>query len=441
MKRDLYKKLLEWKTSERRKPLILKGARQVGKTYILKEFGQNEYEDVAYFNFEQDSRLDDFFNGRINPHAIIERLSIYLEKKITPGRTLVIFDEVQNSPEALNSLKYFQEEANEFHIASAGSLLGLKVGKSTPFPVGKVTFLELYPFSFGEFLEGIGRPGLRQVLNNKTTFELLETSFHEELLQILRLYYFIGGMPEAVAQYVKDKDLKKVRNIQNEILAAYLHDFAKHTTKTEAIRLSHVWDAIPGQLAKENKKFKYTEISKYARSRDYADSIQWLTDAGVIFKCFNIKTPKLPLSGYREDLIFKVYLLDVGLLGSRLGLSERTILEGNRLFAEYNGAFVENFVAQELVANGFKELYYWTSKSLAEVDFIIAYEELVFPLEVKAGTSKKKKSLIVYNEKYHPEILSRTTLMNFKHDGNIYNYPLYGVSCFPHLSLNKASTS
>lgn len=431
MKRDLYKKLLDWKHSTWRKPLILKGARQVGKTYVLKEFGTKEYENTAYFNFEQDPGLAEFFRGRINPRAIIEKLSAYLEAAIKPGKTLIVLDEVQSSPEALTSLKYFQEEAAEFHIAAAGSLLGLKVGKTTPFPVGKVTFLELYPFSFGEFLEGIGRSRLRQLLDGKTTFDPLETSFHEELLDRLRLYYFIGGMPEAVATYAASRDLKKVREIQNAILTAYLHDFAKHTTKTESVRLSLVWHAIPAQLAKENKKFRYSEISKHARSRDYAESLQWIYDAGLIHKCFNVRTPKLPLSGYRDDDVFKVYFLDVGLLGARLGLSERTIVDGNRLFDEYNGAFVENFVAQELIAAGRRELYYWTSAGLAEVDFIVVHDELILPLEVKAGTSIKKKSLLVYGGKYHPSVLSRATLMNFKHDGNIFNYPLYGIFRFP----------
>lgn len=434
MKRDIYKKLIEWKNSDRRKPLILKGARQVGKTFILKEFGRRKYSNMAYFNFEEDPGLNDFFKGRIQPEKIIEKLSIYLETRIFPEKTLIIFDEIQNSPETLNSLKYFNERANEYNIASAGSLLGIQIGQSAPFPVGKVNFMNLYPFSFGEYLSGMGKSQLRNFLESKTTFDLIETSFHEELINNLKMYYFIGGMPEAILQYREDGDLNKVRTIQEEILTAYTIDFSKYSTKSDAIKIKSTWNAIPTRLAKENKKFKFSEISKNARARDYNVAIQWLVDTGLVCKSFNIKTPKLPLSGYREDNIFKLFLLDVGLLGALLNVSQRTIVEGNRLFSEYNGAFVENYVAQELTANNHKELYYWTKNNSAEVDFIIPYNEEIFPLEVKAGVSKKKKSLKIYGKKYNSPILSRSTLMNFKKDGNICNYPLYAVSLFPGIS-------
>jgi len=434
MKRDIYKKLIEWKNSDRRKPLILKGARQVGKTFILKEFGRREYSNMAYFNFEEDPGLNDFFKGRIQPEKIIEKLSIYLETRIFPEKTLIAFDEVQNSPETLNSLKYFNERANEYHIASAGSLLGIKIGQSAPFPVGKVNFMNLHPFSFGEYLNSMRKSQLRNFLESKTTFDLIETSFHEELINNLKMYYFIGGMPEAILQYREDGDLKKVRVIQEEILTAYAIDFSKYSTKSEAIKINSIWNAIPAQLAKENKKFKFSEISKNARARDYNVAIQWLVDTGLVYKSFNIKIPKLPLSGYKEDNVFKLFLLDVGLLGALLNVSQRTIVEGNRLFSEYNGAFVENYVAQELIANNHKELYYWTKNSSAEVDFIIPYNEEIFPLEVKAGISKRKKSLRIYGKKYNPPILSRSTLMNFKKDDNIGNYPLYAVSLFPGIS-------
>jgi len=437
MKRDLYKKLLGWKRSQLRKPLVLRGARQVGKTYLLKEFGRNEFENTAYLNFEQEPGLADFFLGRIDPATIIEKLSLYLGIKISSDGTLLILDEAQNCPEALNSLKYFQEGMPSLHIVAAGSLLGLKVAKQTAFPVGRVTFLELFPMSFGEFLEALGRDSLRQVLLQKSSFEPIEKVFHQDFLENLRLYYFVGGMPEAVARFARDRDPKEVRAIQQDILTAHSHDFGKYTSKAEAVRLSQAWEAIPSQLARENKKFRYTEISKNARARDYADSLQWLADAGLIHKCFNIKTPRLPLSGYREESVFKVYLLDVGLLGAKLGLSERTVVEGNRLFIEYWGAFAENYVAQELVAAGHRELSYWTSDYSAEVDFVLAWQERIFPLEVKAGSSAKKKSLLLYESKYSPPILSRATLMNFKRDGRICNYPLYAVSSFPNLFLKS----
>ncbi|MCK4762062.1 MAG: ATP-binding protein [Candidatus Aminicenantes bacterium] len=437
MKRDFYNELLQWKQSNTRKPLILKGARQVGKTYILKEFGKKEYTNTAYFNFEEDPGLNIFFSGRIQPEKIIERLSIYSEVRILPQKTLIIFDEVQNSPETLTALKYFNEKANRYHIAAAGSLLGLKLGHSAPFPVGKVTFLNLYPFTFAEYLEAVGKKMLREYLQNKKDFEPLPTVFHEELIDFLKMYFFTGGMPEAIKSYLEDKNLKKIRQIQADILSTYLHDFSKHTSKSEAVRVTDAWYAIPGQLAKENKKFKYSEISKNARARDYHEAIRWLVDAGLVYKSYNIKTPKLPLSGYKEDNIFKLYLLDIGLLGALLNISARTIVEGNRLFSGYNGAFTENYAAQELMAGALyrdvhmKELYYWSSGSAAEVDFIVQYDERLYPLEVKAGTSRRKTSLKYFGEKYSPQVLSRATLLNFKQEKNLCNYPLYGVDHFP----------
>lgn len=433
MKRDIYNKLINWKNSKRRKPLILKGARQVGKTYILKELGKNEYLNVAYFDFEKDPGLNDFFKRKISTKKIIEKLTIYSETEILPEKTLIIFDEIQESSETLTSLKYFNENAGEYHIVAAGSLLGIKVGISSIFPVGNVNFLDLYPFSFGEYLDGIGKTLLRKLLQNKTTLSQIETTFHEELIEHLKMYYFIGGMPEAIKVYVEDKNLNDVRDIQNEILTAYKIDISKHTTKGESIKIIDAWNSIPGQLAKENKKFQYNKISKNARTRNYNESIQWLVDAGLVYKSYNIKTPKLPLSAYKEDNIFKLFLLDTGLLGALLNLSSKTIVEKNKLFSEYNGAFNENYVAQELIANNHKELYYWTSKTSAEVDFIIYHNEQIFPLEVKAGISTKKKSLKVYGEKYQDKFLHRATLRNFKQDGKICNYPLYAISLFPNL--------
>jgi uncharacterized protein len=430
MKRDIYNQLIQWKQSPSRKPLVMKGARQVGKTYILQEFGTNEYDQVAYFNFEEDPDLNEFFTGRLLPEKIIDKLSIYQESRILPERTLIIFDEIQSSPETLTSLKYFYEKAPEYHIVTAGSLLGVKIGQSSPFPVGKVNFMNLYPLSYGEFLDGVGKSQLRLFLENKTDFEPIPVSFHTELIDLLKIYYFVGGMPEAVEKYVKTKDLNKVRKIQDEILSAYAMDFSKYATKTEAIRIADIWASIPGQLAKVNKKFTFSEVSKNARAREYSESIQWLVDGGLVYKTNNVKTPKIPLSGYQEGR-YKLYLLDVGLLGAMIKVSQQMIIKGDRQFSEYNGAFVENYVAQELVAQGRSDLYYWSSKSLAEVDFVVAWQDMILPLEVKSGISKQKKSLRAYGEKYHPPVLSRATLMNFKEDGGIRNYPLYAVSLFP----------
>lgn len=438
MKRNIYVSLLEWKKSPYRKPLIVSGARQVGKTYVLKEFAAGEYRHSVYLNFEMDPRLRDFFQGRLDPRQIIDKLSIYTESRIGAEDSLIIFDEIQECPEALNSLKYFQELTPEYHVVAAGSLLGTMLGKATHFPVGKVSFLALLPMSFGEFLEGIGRASLRGLLEQKQDFTPLEAGFHEDLLGLLKTYYFVGGMPEAVVRYSETGDLGKARLVQTEILGAYDRDLAKHTTKAEAMKNSRVWSALPAQLGRENKKFRFAAVADHARARDYMDSVQWLVNAGLAHKCHSLKTPKLPLAGYREESSFKLYMLDVGLLGARLGLSEKTVIEGNRLFQEYNGAFVENYAAQELLAAGNGELHFWTSPGRAEVDFVIASGESILPLEVKAGASREKRSLRVYGEKFKPAALSRAGARNFKRDGDFCNYPLYAVSLFPGLTARSS---
>lgn len=436
MKRDIYNDLIVWKNSKQRKPLILKGARQVGKTYVLKKFGKNEYKNLVYFNFEEDSNLGDVFKGRISPLKIIEKLSIALEKKIQAEETLIIFDEIQESPEALTSLKYFCENNNEYHIIASGSLLGIRLGQKRSFPVGKVNILHLYPFSFGEYLDGIGKPFLRNLIKSKKDFKEIENKFHEEFIEALKMYFFIGGMPEAINIYNQDRDLTSVRRLQKEILQGYESDFAKHMSKPDAIKIRNIWHTIPSQLAKENKKFQFSNIKKNARLRDYNESIQWLLTTGYIYKSYRIKIPKLPLNAYSEENIFKLFLLDVGLLGAMLDLTQKTIIKGNKLFLWYNGAFTENFVAQELVSMGNNNLYYWTSESKAEVDFLLPYEENIYPLEVKSGLKIKAKSLKVYYEKYKPQVLSRTSLLNFKKSKKHNDYPLYAISLFPKIGCN-----
>ncbi|MCF7870281.1 MAG: AAA family ATPase [Candidatus Omnitrophica bacterium] len=433
MKRDIYKRLLEWKDNSLRKPLILKGARQTGKTYLLREFGQKEFESVAYFNFEEEPALKGLFADSLNPEKILEKLSIYSEKNIKPNKTLIFFDEIQESPRTLTSLKYFSELSQKYHIVSAGSLLGIQIEGGSSFPVGKVSFLDLYPFSFGEFLSGLGKKKLRGLLETVSELKPVEDIFHQELIEDLKLYFYVGGMPEAIKRYNAGKDLKKVREVHEEILQGYLDDFGKHTSKPEAIKLVNTWQAIPVQLAKENKKFKYSEISKYARAREYNNIITWLESAGLVYKSYQIEVPKLPLGGYRKENIFKLFLLDVGLLGAMLKLSPKSIIEGNALFSEYNGAYTENFVAQELIASGFRDLYYWASKATAEVDFLVLYEDKIYPLEVKAGTGRRKKSLKIYG-RFYDSVLSMATARNFKQDGEIHNYPLYAVKKFPGLS-------
>ncbi|MFH1258589.1 MAG: DUF4143 domain-containing protein [Elusimicrobiota bacterium] len=297
--------------------------------------------------------------------------------------------------------------------------------------MGKVNILHLYPLSFGEFLDGRQKTMLRELINTKTNFEAIEKKFHDELIEDLKMYFFIGGMPEAVKQYLEDKDLNKTRKIQKEILQGYEADFAKHASKLDAIKIATIWKAIPSQLAKENKKFTFSILKKHARPRDYNEAIQWLISAGYVCKSHRIKTPNLPLSGYIEENVFKLFLLDVGLLGAMLDLTPTTIIAGNKLFSWYNGAFTENFVAQELIANGQENLYYWASGDTAEVDFVIPYQEHIFPLEVKAGSITKAKSLQVYDHKYNPAILSRASQLNFNNRNRYSDYPLYAISLFP----------
>lgn len=431
MKRDILEKLKAWKSSPRRKPLILDGARQVGKTYALQTFASMAYAKTVYLNFERDAKLADYFAQELDPHEQIKVLSLHTGIDIDPDDTLIIFDEVQECPRALNSLKYFCEEANQYHVAAAGSLLGVKMSRERGFPVGKVNFLHLYPLSFFEFLEATNHEKLRHYLENYNSFEPIPSPLHEKLLGLLRYYLFIGGMPEAVSNYLQYEKFDVVREVQFEILAAYERDFAKHAPQNQVMKIITTWEQVHRQLAKENKKFIFSAIRKSARGRDFEEAIQWLSDAGLIYKSYQINTPKLPLSAYAQSQIFKLLLLDVGLLGAQSHLSPKTIIEGNKLFTEFKGALTENYIAQELIAASRSQLYYWSSEGTAELDFIVEHDQTIYPLEVKAGNSQKKKSLLVYGNKYKADVLSRATLMNLKHDGAIYNYPLYLISRFP----------
>lgn len=425
MKRDIYLLLEKWKQSTRRKPLILNGARQVGKTYALKHFGKTSYGKMAYLNFEKDEKLGQYFEGTLDPKRLIKIISIHTEIEIKPNHTLLIFDEVQNCPKALNSLKYFCEEASDYHVVAAGSLLGVKTAGEKGFPVGKVNFLHLYPLTFFEFLSALGQEKTRLFLEEYHTYEPIPNPMHEKLIDLLKIYLFIGGMPEAIAEYIKTENLNVVREIQLEILSAYEKDFAKHAPPNEIMKITMVWKQVHRQLAKENKKFIFAAIRKSARGRDYEEAIQWLLEAGLIHKSYLAKSPKFPLSAYADNDIFKIFLSDVGLLGAQSNLSPQAIIDGNLLFTEFKGALTENYVAQELTANKHKELYYWSSEGIAEIDFLLEEEHEIYPLEVKASASQKKKSLLVYNQKYAPSKLIRATVMNLKHDGDIYNYPLY----------------
>lgn len=438
MKRDLYKKLLEWKNDRDRQPLLLQGARQVGKTYLLKAFGEETYNQCCYVNFEETPSCKAFFEADLKPHRIVRDLGIHFEMKIDPARTLIIFDEIQECPHALTSLKYFCEHAPEYHVVAAGSLLGVKLSRAKGFPVGKVHFLHLYPMSFFEFLDAVGRPMLRNLLEEITVVEPLSQPHHLELIDLLKIYFFVGGMPKAVSRYVEKQDFLLVREVQEDILKAYVQDFSKHAPPQLVMRITQTWNSIPLHLGKENKRFVFSAIKSSARAREYEEAIQWLIDAELIYKISSIKTPKLPLISYNDHEAFKVYLLDVGLLGAMCRLPARVIVEGDQLFVEFKGSLTENYVAESLKAANNTlgtPLFYWTSEREAEVDFLLEYEGQIFPLEVKAGTSTKKKSLLVYQEKYNPTIVSRTTLMNLKQDGKVINYPLYLISRFPTLGV------
>ena len=430
MQRDAYIKLKHWKSSPKRKPLLLRGARQTGKTYLLKAFGQAEYDSLVYFNFEEDPNLKGFFAERVRPSGIIQNLALYTGKKIRPGVDLIVFDEVQASNGALKSLKYFYEDAPEYHIAGAGSLLGISLSGPGTFPVGKVNFLDLYPMTFMEFLSAIGSNRLRQYISQITKIEPLPEPLHRELISKLRIYYFTGGMPEAVDHYATTNDLLEVRKIQTEILTAYALDFAKYAAAPDIPKLGMIWDAIPSQLAKENKKFVFSALGKSARIRNFENAIEWLEKAGLILRSFRIRTAKQPLAAYREGNIFKIFILDVGLLGAMTKIDPSVMIQGDRVFREFEGALVENFVAGQLRAVRQMDLYYWQSAGTAEVDFICEYGNKILPLEVKAGLNPKSKSLQSFDKKYNPSVIIRTTLLNLKREGRLINIPLYAIDSF-----------
>ncbi|MEA1986218.1 MAG: AAA family ATPase [Candidatus Marinimicrobia bacterium] len=430
MKRQIYNQLLAWKQSKRRKPLLLQGARQVGKTYIINQFGKSEYKKIIYLNFEQNPELESLFTNELYPQKIIENIGIYFKQKITSAETLIFFDEIQVVPKVITSLKYFYEQAPDYHIISAGSLLGVSVSKKTSFPVGKINFMMLYPMNFTEYLTACNEGLLVKKLQNIKKIEAFPDIIHKKLLTHLKKYMFLGGMPEVLQNYFDNKNISSARQIQNEILEAYKRDFSKYTSKSQAIKTSEVWNSVPYQLAKENKKFKYSDVRKNSRSSIYEQTIEWLKNAGLINVTYNISVPKLPLSGYANYLKFKLYMHDTGLLGAMLNLSQKIILKPTKLFREYNGAFTENFVATELVTGGLNNLYYWSSKSEAEVDFVIQKEDKIFPIEVKSGMSRNIKSLRSYADKYNPELMFRLSPRNFIKSDNFINLPLYATSYF-----------
>lgn len=425
MDRLLLDDLRKWKEKSDRKPLILRGARQVGKTWLLKEFGQRFFDDTFYLNFEQQELPDSIFGGTLSPQQIIEQLSIYRGKKIMPETTLIIFDEVQELPRALTSLKYFAEEAPQYAICCAGSLLGVALHKGTSFPVGKVDFLDLRPMSFNEYLIANGESMLVEyIMNGNRTLD----AFTQKLTEHLKRYLIVGGMPAAVMKWIETHDFFEVNSVQRQLLTAYENDFSKHAPHQLVEKIRYVWDSIPSQLAKENKKFIYGLVRSGARAREYEDALLWLADAGEIIRTYNISKPDVPLRAYVDTKAFKVFLLDVGLLMCMSGLSPKVILEGSRIFEEFKGALTEQYVCQELQLH--KQLhsnFYWTSSSAAEIDFLVSDGLEVYPLECKAGITMNAKSLKSYKDKYSPRWSLRTSLLPYERNEQALttNIPLY----------------
>lgn len=427
MYRSAIKKLKEWKNKEDRKPMILMGARQVGKTWIMKEFGKNEYAKVAYISFYNNERMNDVFDMDFDIDRIIMNLNIESGVSITPNDTLIILDEIQNAPKALESLKYFCEDANEYHVIAAGSLLGVAVHENVSFPVGKVDMLDLYPFSFREFLLAMDEKSLVMVLDSKD-FSIID-NFSDKFLFWLKNYYYIGGMPAVVDSFRRNKDYVKTRQIQKDILRQYEQDFGKHVDAKNLPRIRIVWQSIPIQLAKENKKFFFGQIKKGARSSDFEIAIQWLMDSGLIYKVNRVNEPHMPLKAYINMSAYKLFILDIGLLGALSDLPAKTILEKDEIFVEFKGAFTEQYVLQQLICDTqYTPYYYGTDKSTFEQDFMIQMEDRIVPIEVKAEGNVYSQSLKAYCEKYHPKKAVRFSTLKYVDQGWMVNIPLYAIS-------------
>ena len=434
MKRFVMDKLVKWKNSNDRKPLILRGARQVGKTYILKEFGETYYDNIAYFNFDHDEGLEALFLNTKDPKRIIEQLSIANGKKISPITTLIIFDEIQECPNALNALKYFCEEAKDYHIVCAGSLIGIRLSK-TSFPVCKVEFLNMYPMTFSEFLIADNSENLVEAMSEIKSIQEIPRIFESLLIEKLKIYYIIGGMPEVVYSWVNDKDIEKVNKIQKNILDAYENDFSKHIDTAEANKVSLIWNGIPSQLARENKKFVYQVIKEGARAREYEGALNWLNDADLITKCFLVSKCAFPLKAYQDLSAYKIYMNDVGLLRRMSNLDSRIILEKNRLFEEFKGAFTENYVANTLKYLQEEAPNYYTFDR-NEIDFVIQRKNKIIPIEVKSDKSTNNNSLTKYNSANGNSVSFRFSLNNLCRDGKVVNIPLYFIEYIDNLNLD-----
>lgn len=426
MQRFAMDKLLHWKDKDNRKPLVIMGARQVGKTWLMKEFGKTYYKKVAYISFYNNDRMDQVFKMDFDVERIIMNLNIESGTVITPGDTLIILDEIQNSLKALESLKYFCEEAPEYHIVVAGSLLGVAIHEGVSYPVGKVDLLDLYPLSFREFLCAMGENALSDVLATRD-YTIID-NFSEKYLFWMKNYYYVGGMPGVVEEFRMHRDYNEVRQIQSDIIRQYEGDFGKHINAKTLLRIRMVWDSIPMQLAKENKKFFFGQIKKGARSSEYEIAIQWLIDCGLIHKVNRVNEPHMPLKAYKSMNAYKLFMLDVGLLGALSELAAESILEGNDIFVEFKGALTEQYVLQQLICDTeYTPYYFGTEKSTFEQDFLIQKGKDIIPIEVKAEGNIRSQSLKAYCDKYHPRKTVRFSTLNYVDQGWMVNIPLYAV--------------
>ena len=428
MERLIMHKLLDWKNSPYRKPLILKGVRQVGKTWVLKEFGKRYYENVAYFNFDENEEYKQFFETTKDVDRILQNLMLASGENIEPEKTLIIFDEVQDCPKVINSMKYFCENAPQYHIACAGSLLGITLAKHSSFPVGKVNFMQIDPMTFTEFLFANGDENLANYLESVDTLEPIPEAFFNPLQEKLKMYYVTGGMPESILMWTEARDVSAMQEALSGIIDAYERDFAKHPNVSEFPKLSMIWKSIPSQLAKENKKFLYKVVKPGARAREYEDALQWLVDARLVHKIYRSTAPGLPMSAYDDIAAFKIYMVDVGLLRRLAQLAPTAFGEGNRLFTEFKGALTENFVLQTLLTQFEVVPRYWSQNNPPyEVDFLIQRENDIIPIEVKSETNIAGKSLRKFKELFPDQVKLRVrfSLNNLKLDDDVLNIPLF----------------
>lgn len=422
MYRHAIKDLIEWKNNPKHLPLIIKGARQVGKTWLMQEFGKKEYKKVAYVSFDSNPRLDILFQGDLNTKRLLDGLGIEVGFKITPKDTLIIFDEIQENPLAITSLKYFAENAPEYDIIAAGSLLGVSYHKGTGFPVGKVESYELRPLSFQEFLLAIKESSILEIIENNN-FDMLEV-FKDKIIDLLRKYCYVGGMPKAVQEYSETQDYQLVRKIQKNILNDYEQDFSKHIPPEQIERTRLLWNSIPSQLIKENKKCVYGQIKSGARAKDFEISLNWLINSGLVYKISRATEPKMPLKAYEDISAYKLFILDTGLLGAMTDLDVKSLLENDKLFNDYNGAITEQYVLQELKTIKDLPIFYWASNR-AELDFVIQNRSEIIPIEAKATMNLQAKSLKSYREKFNPKYVVRTSLANYEENSGLFNIPLF----------------